>query len=372
MKLGILISNTSNINDRNYYNVQEIGLAKGLSEFFEKIFIFKLVKTITEIEYQVIQQNISIVYIKANRIGDNGIFNPKKLNMDIDILIHSADTQLCVPYIFKWAQKNKIRYIPYIGVTRSHSESRFKAAIINTHFKRNIEVYKKCKCMVKTTGVYRKLLNDGVNNMCILPVGLNQELLNNDYRSVESFYLKKLLGYSKNDKIILFVGRMVEEKRPLDLIDLFECIVKRDSSYCLIMIGDGKQRLTVIDKIREKKLEKKVRVIERVLNKDIWRFYRASDAVVNLNKNEIFGMTILEAMFYECKVIAWRAPGPEFIIENQKSGFIVDSFDEIKEVLFCNKSNVGLEAHNRILRKFTWNCIAEDVHRYITEVHDER
>lgn len=38
-------------------------------------------------------------------------------------------------------------------------------------------------------------------------------------------------------------------------------------------------------------------------------------------------MAILEAMYYGCKVVAWDAPGPNLIIENGKSGWLVRDAD---------------------------------------------
>ena len=38
-------------------------------------------------------------------------------------------------------------------------------------------------------------------------------------------------------------------------------------------------------------------------------------------------MAILEAMYHNCNVIAIKAPGPECIIENKVSGFIVNSVE---------------------------------------------
>lgn len=85
-----------------------------------------------------------------------------------------------------------------------------------------------------------------------------------------------------------------------------------------------------------------------------------NDNKINLNQQEIFGMAILEAMYYGCKVVAWNAPGPNLIIENRKSGWLTESNDEVIERIL-DATDVGKEAHRRILREFTWESSAKKI-----------
>lgn len=91
----------------------------------------------------------------------------------------------------------------------------------------------------------------------------------------------------------------------------------------------------------------------------MWKYYMASDYFVNLNSGEIFGMSILEAMFYRLTVIALSAPGPSYIINNGINGYLVDSDAEIVDMLSGdNVKRTGNEAHDRIMKSFTWDSTA--------------
>lgn len=85
-----------------------------------------------------------------------------------------------------------------------------------------------------------------------------------------------------------------------------------------------------------------------------------ADSFVNLNRQEIFGMAILEAMYYGCKVVAWDAPGPNLIIENGKSGWLVRDDEEVIEKIMDN-ADISKEAHMRVIDEFTWESSAKNI-----------
>ncbi len=70
-------------------------------------------------------------------------------------------------------------------------------------------------------------------------------------------------------------------------------------------------------------------------------------------------MSILEAMYQGCSVIARHAPGPDFIIEDNVSGFLVSGIDSMTKII---KSDVKLnqeEIKKRIKEHFVWDATAD-------------
>ena len=190
------------------------------------------------------------------------------------------------------------------------------------------------------------------------PVGLDLEAMNLNFAEVDRKQLKEKYGYQPLDKILLFVGRLTEEKRPLQVIRLFARLFQSHSEYRLLMVGSGKLKETVLAERNKYGLQEVAYLMEEVPNDKIWEIYRLSDVFVNLNPDEIFGMAILEAMYYGCKVVAWHAPGPDFIIEEGKSGYLIGSEAEALEAIE-EKTHTGEAAHRRIVQKFTWNYTAD-------------
>ena len=366
MKIGILITSISNFGQKGFYNSQEIGLAKAMAKICEVVEVYKLITIDQEEKTEKICENAVLNLIPSKNFGINGIIDVNKLNCSLTALIHFSDTQFSVPKVFYWCKKNGVQYIPYIGVVESHSTSKLKQLITNVLFQKNIRVYRKCLCCVKTPTVQKSLIGMGVKNTIVTPVGLDLDLLHTDYQDASILDLKKKYGYCEEDKVLLFIGRMIDEKEPIKMIDILTKIREKDAFYKLLMVGTGDLKNAVEFRIKEFGLKEFVQLVERIPNNDIWELYRLADTFVNLNQREIFGMAILEAMYYGCKVVAWKAPGPNLIIENGRSGWLVETNDETIERIM-DSVDVGEEAHHRVLSEFIWERSADKIKQIVSD-----
>lgn len=368
MKIGIIVLSIGSFGKKGFYNLQEVGLAKALDLYCEEIKVYKLVESSQEDREEAIDgtNHARIFYLPSKCIGTNGIPDLHRLDKNLDVLICFSDTQLALPNVFRWTQKNGICMLPYVGVTESHTTNSVKRKIIDILFYRNIVVYRKCHCLVKTPNVKKKLEQRGVKGITVVPVGLDTSLVKKNNKNFDKIILNKKYGYSETDKVLLFIGRFIEEKQPLRMIDILYEIRKRDKRYKLLMVGTGDLKRAVENKIKENNLIEYVQIIDRIQNSDIWELYSLADAFINLNQQEIFGMAVLEAMYYKCKVVAWKAPGPNLIIENGKSGWLVESNEEIIKKILDLKT-IGTEAHQRVLNNFTWESSARKILSIIGE-----
>lgn len=362
MRIGILVLSIGSFGTAGFYNLQETGLAKALDSLGNETVVYKLIPASEERRKQPIAgtRHSMIHFLPSKQIGTNGVPNLKLLDRDLDLLICFSDTQYAVPAVFRWTQKNGIPMFPYIGVLESHSTKPWIKRLINLLFQRNLAVYRKCRCLVKTPTVGQQLARKGVADISVIPVGLDLSLLKTDSHQYNIQTLKRKYGYSGEDKVLLFVGRFIEEKQPVRMIEILFEIRKHDPSCKLLMVGTGELREAVEKKREELNLSEHVQIMERIPNRDIWELYRLADAFVNLNQQEIFGMAILEAMYYGCKVVAWEAPGPSYIIENGISGWLVRSNAEAAEKIL-DTTDLSEASGSRILSSFTWQSSAEKI-----------
>ena len=351
MRIGLLITSIGNFGQKGFYNAQEIGLAKELDKLVDELVIYKAVpKTTGEAVIDVDTcKRTTLKQIPVDANGINGKWDCSVMDSTLDALVYFSDTQLAVPSVYKWCQNNHVRMYPYIGVVESHSTSKIKKFLIDMLFQRNIAVYKNCRCFVKTPSVQKTLKDKGVMNTEVAPVGLDISLLHQEYEETRVDDLKRKYGYSVSEKVVLFIGRMTEEKQPLRMIEIFQEVYKRDSSYRLMMVGKGE----LLNAVKAKASSLPVLFIDQIPNKDIWELYRISEAFVNLNQQEIFGMAILEAMYYGCKVVAWKAPGPSFIIQDGVSGWLVESSEDAV-VRIMDERNVSESSKAAIKKRFLW------------------
>ena len=229
-------------------------------------------------------------------------------------------------------------------------------------FMRNLAVYKKCFCCAKTPIVKDRLNGIGVKDVEVTPVGLDIDLLNKNYSELLQNSAKRKYGYDENDRVILFIGRLIQEKQPIKMLELFAKIRKINKEFKLLMVGTGALESEIEDKITELGISDAVQKIGSLPNQHIWETYRLADVFVNLNQQEIFGMAILEAMYYECRVVAWNAPGPNFIIQNGISGDLVETDEDVVHKILHSDIN-GHRAHERVSDNFVWDNMANTVLR---------
>lgn len=360
MRIGLLDTSIGAWGEQNFYNLQEVGLAKALEVLTKEVIIYKAVSIDNEYVESKVNgcRNTTLVQVPVKRRGANGIWDCSVMDSTLDIMIHFSDTQLALPKVYRWCRKNHVILYPYIGVIESHSTVPVKKWVMDRLFYRNIRVYRKCICFVKTPYIESKLKQRKIRWLKLAPVGLDKTLLRDDFESYPIGVLKEKWGYRPEEKVLLFIGRMTEEKHPQEMIKLYREIYRRDQDYRLMMVGKGKL-LAQVKKVAGD-LEDTVRFIDQIPNQDVWELYRIASCFVNLNRQEIFGMVILEAMFYGCKVVARRAPGPEFIIENGVSGYLVSERDDIIGKIMDGKK-VADAAHERIVSHFTWEKTVEEM-----------
>jgi len=365
MKLAVISLNTENKNLSKYYNSQAEGLAKALAKMGHELTVYHPIPDLDKERECLIKDRVKIEYIRCKHIGKHALIDCKMLDADKDCYITASDNYLFLGKFYKWCRQEKILCLPYIGVVRSNNSSKVKRKIVDI-FCNNVKYYKRIPTVVKTPALEESLRKEGAKKTFCVPVGLDTERLQQDYRTYSAKALKEKWNYGDTDKVILFVGRMTAEKQPEKMIDIFEKMYASDSKYRLLMVGQGELLESVRSRIAVCGLENKIALHEKVSNDRMWELYCMSDCYINLNAHEIFGMAILEAMYYENAVVALRAPGPELIIENGVSGYICDNEDElVQRALGAEKSTIGAAAHSHVTEQFLWERSAGKMERII-------
>lgn len=363
MRIGFVNTSLGNFGKKGFYNSQEIGLGKAFSKLVDEIIIYKPVPKKDEMKSESMVegcQNVRLKYLPVKNIGTNAILDCGELDKQLDAIIYFCDTQLAVPTVGKWCARHNIPVFPYIGVIESHSTNTIKKNIINFLFERNLKIYKKCHCFTKTPVVKNKLVDRGVKKCTVTPVGLDISILNTSFKDISKDEIRKKWGYDLEDNVLLFIGRMTDEKQPLKMIEVFENLLKEKSNSKLIMVGTGE----LLAAVKERAKGLPVQFIDQIPNSEIWELYRLADTFVNLNDHEIFGMAILEAMYYGCKTVAWHAPGPDFIIKNGVTGVLVNTDAELLKSLVTDMDYSSV-AYSSVVNEFTWESTAQKMYSII-------
>lgn len=362
MKIVILRTNTSDFGKVGTYNVQEIGLANALMRKGHEVDVLYLNrdtdKIITDEKYDY------VYYLPHKTFGLHGIFDVKLLEkFKPDKVILFSDNQLWAKNVILWCKKRSIPCIQYMGDVLSDNPGWLHQFYTKLILRRNIGSYHYSKNVAKTTKVQKEMESLNVPFTKVINIGLDKDLLH-ESKSPDN-KVRSELGYDKDDNILLFIGRIVDYKKPFMACDIVKQLNKGENKFKLIMIGKGALQDQLEEYIKENHLEKIVRYIERVPYSEIYKYMVASDCLINLSSIEIFGMTILEAMYYALPVIAHTAPGPNDIIDNKDTGILCDSddievwCDLIREAL-AQREEYGQRARAAIESRFLWDSIADE------------
>lgn len=112
---------------------------------------------------------------------------------------------------------------------------------------------------------------------------------------------RKSFGFNENDIIIGNIGRLEKQKNHEFLIDVFEKVHKLNKKAFLVIIGAGKLRKKIEKRIRRKKLNNAILLLEQ--RDDINKLMQMFDIYVSTSKYEGFGLTILEAQAASLPII---------------------------------------------------------------------
>ncbi len=347
-----------------FYNSQELGLARALKKSGIQVTIVYPDKSGKPDWEESPEDGITILHKACKAFGVHGFYNLDFLTeRKIDVVHLDSDNQMYAPAVARFCRKHGIFCYHYLGTVYSDTENGLKKQLMDLISGRNIRMFRKMLTIGKTEAVRRTLEKSSVPGVQVVPVGLDTSVIQTTETGKDA--LRRELGLPIDKKLLLFVGRLESYKRPFAALELLESL---GDEYTLAMIGDGSLREELEERIRNSKDADRVFYFDRIPNKEMYRYYAACDCYVNFNTHEIFGMSILEAMYQGCPVVARRAPGPEQIVKNGISGYLCDSEKEMQEIIAGGiPKDIGERAAERIRREFTWESSAEKILKLVRE-----
>lgn len=154
---------------------------------------------------------------------------------------------------------------------------------------------------------------------------LSHYKLNNTY-VIENPNEIKVKYSNLDNKVVIAVGRLTEQKQFNVLIDIWRDISFENPNWKLKIIGDGPKKKELNNQIKQYNLEKKI--ILQEFNEEIEKEYSKSDILVMTSKYEGFGLVLVEAQSCGLPVVAFDCPtGPKSIINNNEDGFLIENMN---------------------------------------------
>jgi glycosyltransferase involved in cell wall biosynthesis len=108
----------------------------------------------------------------------------------------------------------------------------------------------------------------------------------------------------------LYLGRLVEEKGVLTLLEAFAQVAADDPAPSLTLVGAGPLADQVRRRVAEAGLAERVRLLDPVPPDQVGALLHEHDLLVHLSRKETFGMTVLEAVASGTPVLVTACEGP--------------------------------------------------------------
>lgn len=138
-------------------------------------------------------------------------------------------------------------------------------------------------------------------------------------------HLNKGTVSTLENKRVIWVGRFDYQKRPLEMVRIWEKIQPLFPDWQLDIYGEGEQLQELEDKVRS--LGMNIVICQPTVH--IFDCYRESSILVSTSLFEPFGLVIPEAMSCGLPVMAYDCPyGPADIISDRKNGYLI-RYDDI-------------------------------------------
>ena len=202
------------------------------------------------------------------------------------------------------------------------------------------------------------------DKLVMTPNGVNTRLYEGPKtKNCESFRTKFALP---DEKIVLYVGRLVYEKGIHVLINAVPKVIEKANAKFLI-VGSGYMKEQLLNIVKSMGLEHKVLFMGFVEDETLLRPQKCADVSVVPSLFEPFGIVALEAMAAKSPVVVSDTGGLSEIIEHDATGFKAypnnpDSLASgiTKLLLDENYRNYIREnAYRKVKKKYDWERIAQ-------------
>lgn len=151
--------------------------------------------------------------------------------------------------------------------------------------------------------------------MIFMPYATDNDWFIEQSKNVNTGAIEKSLNIT-DKTVVLYSGKLIERKRPLDLVKAYEIAKKKFENIVLIFIGDGILRNDIIAYIKEKDIAD-VHLVGFKNIPELPIYYSLADIFVIPSFNEVWGMVVNEAMCFGLPIISSDSVGaaPDLVSE---------------------------------------------------------
>ena len=348
------------------YNSQEIGMAKAFVQMRHDCdviyFTWKQNRDVDLLELD--NHKARLLWRRGIPLIRTGIYPKmasKKFLNNYDLIITNEYNQLMSLIVCKNHTFGKT--FVYNGPYYNMFKISFMEKVYDSLFKKSFR--ENCDWFLAKSVLSERYLNDrGIVN--IDTVGVALDVTKFDDKIELSSETLALIDYLKDNECLLYVGSLSERKNFPFLLEMFNELCQINDEIKLVVVGSGDKKFVnkCISNI-DKNSEERIKFIERIPNSELPKVYSECVGFILPSIKEIFGMVILEAMYFGCNVYSSATGGALTLIKNNENGYVFNNFDSKNWASKINKTigadkrkKIGIAANKTIIENYTWPIIA--------------
>jgi glycosyltransferase involved in cell wall biosynthesis len=198
----------------------------------------------------------------------------------------------------------------------------------------------------------------------IIPMGVDINLF-------KKKKVQKPKKYTKN-KILLFVGRLSDQKGLQYLVDSMVDLVRYDKHIKLLVIGEGPYEKMLRQRTDSRGVSDNIEFLGSIPTNNVVEYHNFADIFIlpslsNKTGTEALGLSLLEAMASGCAVVGTNVGGISFAIKNGDNGLLVGQKDHHALshaiiTLLKNKKkslSMGKNASKFVRENYSWEKISK-------------
>lgn len=373
----VIVRSGSSIINFSSYNCQELGLAKALSKKGWKVSIILAGHTYREERIEIMGGKEVTVYSMTFKALNQQLAQfegmerlLEKLHPDL-IQIHEFGMWMSFT-VTRWAQKHQVKTCLIQGSYRPTQKPIFKQLELLSNATFGKYVLNRVQGIGYKSPQAEKYIRQYTGKKCLPTyIGLDEER----FYHTESKEWRKM-PETENKHLLLYVGTLESRRNPLFLLDVME---RLPDNYLLMIAGDGILKEKLKKDIQDRNLEQKCVILGKLRQEELPALYKASDLFLLASDYEIYGMVILEAMYFGTPVISTLTAGAEVLITSGEDGMIIpnkkaDTWSHVIAEL-CNDTTkltaMSSRASKKITDELVWDKASErfiELYNNITEM----
>ena len=185
----------------------------------------------------------------------------------------------------------------------------------------------------------------------------------------------------KNEKYLLYIGRLQKYKGVLDICEAFEKLCSKFSEIAAVsnlklkIAGSGPFRPNLEKWIKKRKLEDKISLLGFISQEEKLRLLQRAFLLVQPSYKEGWGLTVIEANACGVPVVANNAPGLCDSVQDGKTGLLYkfgdagDAAEKIGELLQNPEKYGEISSNCRAwAQKFKWKTACDETFGLLSEL----